>query len=147
MKVFLEKITSKNINKIKQLKIKKEQEDYIESIDICLIEAQKNKFWEARAILKDEDIIGFTMFGYFQKENRVWLDRLLIDKKYQGYGYGKEAILLLIEEIKKIYNVSKIYLSVYDNNLKAIKLYKRLGFYFNGELDINGELVMEKEIK
>ena len=34
------------------------------------------------------------MYGYFTSpENGLWLDRFLIDKKYQKKGYGKIEIL------------------------------------------------------
>lgn len=85
------------------------------------------------------------MYGYFQEpsaNSQVWLDRLLIDKTYQGNGYGKTAVIALIERLSKEYNCHRIYLSVYDNNQAAIRLYKQIGFYFNGEYDINGENVM-----
>lgn len=32
-------------------------------------------------------------------------------------------------------------------NYSAIKLYKKVGFSFNGELDYGGELVMELDLK
>lgn len=85
------------------------------------------------------------MYGFFKnegKKGRVWLDRFLIDKKYQNKGYAKVILPFLIDYILCEYNFNKIYLSVYEENLLAINLYKRLGFKFNGEKDINGELVM-----
>ena len=76
----------------------------------------------------------------------MWLDRFLIDKRFQGRGYGKPTLKLLIERLVNEYNCTKIYLSIYDDNVNAIKLYEDLGFKFNGELDINGERVMVKNI-
>ena len=51
----------------------------------------------------------------------------------------------LLKIMKKEYNPDEVYLSVYDNNKVAIKLYKKLGFKFNGKLDINGEKIMTYE--
>lgn len=34
---------------------------------------------------------------------------------------------------------------MYDDNTFAIHLYEKLGFHFNGELDIHGEKVMVRE--
>ena len=36
----------------------------------------------------------------------------------------------------------RVFLSVYDDNQGAIRLYEKLGFAFNGELDTKGERVM-----
>ncbi|HEL3620841.1 TPA: spermidine acetyltransferase, partial [Clostridioides difficile] len=40
------------------------------------------------------------------------------------------------------YNCDELYLSIFEDNKMAIKLYKDFGFEFNGELDYGGEKVM-----
>ena len=93
----------------------------------------------------DGDIlIGFAMYGEIAepKGTRVWLDRFLIDKNHQGKGYAKPVFELILNKIKSLYTNKDIYLSVYEDNEHAIKLYKSLGFVFTGELDINGEKIM-----
>ena len=82
------------------------------------------------------------MYGRWQ-DGRVWLDRFLIDQRFQGQGYGKAARRLLMLMLIEKYQTNKLYLSVYDTNSSAIRLYQQLGFVFNGELDTNGERVME----
>lgn len=61
-------------------------------------------------------------------------------------GYAKIVVPLLIEKIKNEYNYNKLYLSVYEDNYIAINFYKKLGFEFNKEKDINGELIMVKKL-
>ena len=89
------------------------------------------------------------MYGYFPEPapGKLWLDRLLIDKKYQGKGYGKQAVLVLLERLQAEYVSDKVYLSVYENNLHAIRLYQQIGFCFNGEYDTKGEYIMEYYFK
>lgn len=85
------------------------------------------------------------MYGLFIEKDeswRVWLDRLLIDHRYQGKGYGKTSVKVLIEHILRKYGNIDIYLSVYEKNKHAIQLYINCGFKFNGALDYNGEKVM-----
>ena len=77
------------------------------------------------------------------KMGAFWLDRFLIDQRFQGQGYGKAACRLLMLMLIEKYQTNKLYLSVYDTNSSAIRLYQQLGFVFNGELDTNGERVME----
>ena len=89
------------------------------------------------------------MYGYFNEPlpyGELWLDRLLIDKKYQKKGYGKMAISALIQKIIKEYNCKKIYLSVYDVNKIAIHIYQKMGFYFNGKYDTKGEKIMVYDV-
>ena len=85
------------------------------------------------------------MYGCFaqpEPEGQLWLDRLLIDKKYQGKGYGKRVVLALLDRLRTEYSCDTIYLSVYETNSHAIHLYQQIGFHFNGEYDTNGEHVM-----
>ncbi len=90
------------------------------------------------------------MYGLWKNEGkygRVWLDRFFIDKIFQNKGYAHIVLPILLNKIKNTYGYNKLYLSVYKNNEKAIRLYKSFGFEFNGELDINGELVMVKKFQ
>lgn len=48
----------------------------------------------------------------------------------------------MIARLIKENGCNEIYLSVYESNARAISMYKRRGFEFNGELDAKGELVM-----
>ena len=66
----------------------------------------------------------------------------MIDSKYQGKGYGKASLDFLVNHLKNKYNCDELYLSIFENNKMAIKLYKDFGFEFNGELDYGGEKVM-----
>lgn len=121
------------------------QEGYIESVSECLAEADEFKAWRPVGICAGGILVGFAMYGMFPETSglgRVWLDRLLIDCRYQGRGYGKSAVAALLERIREEYHVSHTYLSVYDDNEPAIRLYKQIGFRFNGELDTKGERVM-----
>ncbi|MFV0551588.1 MAG: GNAT family N-acetyltransferase [Anaerorhabdus sp.] len=67
-----------------------------------------------------------------------------MDEHHQGKGLAKLVLPILLEKLYKDYAVDKIFLSVYETNELAIHLYEKLGFKFNGELDINNERVMVK---
>lgn len=82
------------------------------------------------------------MYGKLEYENRVWLDRFMIDYRFQNKGYGRASLDYLINSLIKEYNCNEIYLSIYEENSHAIKLYKSVGFNFNQEVDDNGEKVM-----
>ncbi len=84
------------------------------------------------------------MYGRIKekKYTRLWFDRLLIDKKYQGRGYAKATIKLILKRIINEYPDESIYLSVYEENINAISLYEYYGFEFTGEIDTKGEKIM-----
>lgn len=58
---------------------------------------------------------------------------ILIDSPYQGKGYGKEALNLLLEFGFNILNLNNIMLYSIDFNQKAINLYQSLGFKIIGK--------------
>lgn len=142
-------VTYKNFDAILNLEVFEYQSNFIETTKQCLEEAKELSLWNPVGIYYDDTIIGFSMYGKFQNEGidgRVWLDRFLIDKKYQNKGYATPSLIILLQLIKNEYKCSEIYLSIYENNIKAISLYKKLGFNFNDELDINGEKIMVLKI-
>jgi [ribosomal protein S5]-alanine N-acetyltransferase len=57
------------------------------------------------------------------------------EKKYWGKGYSKEASSLLINHAFNRLNLRKIWLGVLSNHLTAIKLYEKLGFKKEAELE------------
>lgn len=52
-------------------------------------------------------------------------------------------MLSLLDRLHTEYQSGTVYLSVYENNPHAIKLYQQIGFRFNGKYDSKGEHIME----
>lgn len=145
MNLHFESVDSGNQREIIELKILKEQEGMVETVEECLDEARERPEWNPVGVYDDEILVGFAMYGLFIESKiheELWLDRFLIDRKYQARGYGRAVISKLIRDLYKKYRSEKLYLSVYDGNDIAIDLYKKLAFKFNGRLDINGEKIM-----
>ena len=67
--------------------------------------------WESAGIYDGNQLIGYAMYGRWQ-DGRVWLDRFLIDQRFQGQGYGKAACRLLMLKLIEKYQTNKLYLSV-----------------------------------
>ena len=145
MNIVLKKVNVDNYDEIISLKVAKEQETFIESTKECLDEAKELSLWRPVGVYDEDTLIGFAMYGFFESEGtcgRVWLDRFMIGCKYQGRGYSYTSLKLLIKHISKEYNANEVFLSVYDCNKLAIKIYEKLGFEFNGEVDSKGEKLM-----
>ncbi|MBF0753063.1 GNAT family N-acetyltransferase [Jeotgalicoccus nanhaiensis] len=139
--IRIKEIDASNINEMRRISVKEHQKSFIETVDECLEEAAIYKQWCPVAIYDYDKIVGFAMYGAFGKNPDTWIDRIIIDEKYQGKGFGKLAMKELIKIITEKYNVNIVYLSFVENNDVARKLYENLGFNFTDEYDPEGELI------
>lgn len=121
-------------------------EEFIPSNTLSLAQSKIEHGWITKGIYDEDKIVGFTMYGYCYEDNFYELCRLMIHHAYQGRGYGKEAIKIIIEEMKKIEGCKEICLSFYPENIKAKNLYEDVGFKNTGEI-INGELLYSLKLK
>lgn len=149
--IRIEKINEKNIWEILRLHVSKEQESYVASNQMSIIEAYIAIIGNGHAfpfgIFEDEIPVGFLMIGYDVDEsfnnppqiayNNYSIWRLMIDKKYQNKGYGKEALQLALEFISSFPcgKAEYCYLSYEPENINAKRLYSKFGFMENGEMD------------
>lgn len=115
----------------------------IETVDECLKEANIHHEWHPIAIYNEKEVIGFAMYGSFGPNKDIWIDRIMIDEKYQGKGLGKIVMKKLFDIVWKEYQVNVIYLSIVEENRFAYCLYKSLEFEFMNETDPNGELLFK----
>ncbi|MEW9097131.1 MAG: GNAT family N-acetyltransferase [Clostridiaceae bacterium] len=130
MNIYFKNITEKNLRECIDLKISKEQEKYLPHSNAASIaESKFNPEWVTSGIYIDDKMIGFAMYGVDDEEaDCIWLIRFMIDEQYQGKGYGKYALELLLNRIKEEVKPSKICLSFHPDSIVAKKLYLSFGF-------------------
>jgi len=99
--------------------------------------------WLPYAIYADAQLVGFMELACNPAtENRYWLYHFFIDQRYQGHGYGKQALQAFIQLVQDGYPLcQEIRLSVHPENVTAVRLYSQFGFQPTGEVYDNGELV------
>ena len=106
----LEKINRNNVAEILKLEVFENQKSFVATNNSSIIEAYiaitDNNDVFTFGIYKDDTPIGFLMIGFdvysddegapkIAKGNyNIW--RLMIDKKFQGKGFGKNTMNLLI---------------------------------------------------
>jgi diamine N-acetyltransferase len=149
MNIEIREITAENLKEILALRVRDSQKSYIESIEQCLEDATECTSYQPVGLHRNGELVGFAMYGVFPCENKksqVWLDRYLIDERFQGQGLGSRMLEALIAYLVQLYHCDEIYLSLFKNNQRALHLYRKFGFNFNGEKDINGESVMVKKL-
>ena len=160
--VELKEITEDNFEECICLSLTEEQREFIASNAYSLSEAYAVENGGIHvpmpyAIYHGNDMVGFVMAIYQpideddlqDDENVYYLSRMMIDKRYQGNGYGKEAMLRMIE-IMKTYpygSAEAVVLSCSKENVIAYRLYKSLGFVDTGEFDEYGDVYCRLDFK
>lgn len=153
--LHLEKIDYKNVWDILDLKVFRSQKSFVAGNDISIVQAYSVQGSDTRAfpfgIYNGKKPVGFLMIGFneaaaydaFDEEppeilrNNYSIWRLMIDKKYQGRGFGREAIQLALEFIRTwpCGRAEYCSLSYEPENEVAAGLYHSCGFEENGEMD------------
>ena len=108
-------------------------EKTIASNCLSLAQASIEKNWTVKAIYDDELLVGFTMYGFSEELNGYEICRLLIDYHFQGKGYGKSALELIVDEMKNQTSCAEILVCFQPDNINAKKLYERFGFKDTGK--------------
>ncbi len=87
---------------------------------------------------KNNDPIGFINVSIKEKNNSTdkicSIDLLGIDKNKQKRGYGLLLIEYVLKKLREL-NVSEVSLIVNKDNLKAQRLYERIGFIADSKSD------------
>jgi|LGOV01.1.fsa_nt_gb diamine N-acetyltransferase len=144
--ISIQEINKDNYIPCIKLKVKQDQKKFVATNTISLAQAYVFKdFARPFAILKGTKVVGFIMFEINKTEDEYSVWRFMVDKRYQGKGYGKEALKLGIDYLVQE-GATIIKLSHVKGNEGTSKLYLNCGFTYNGELD-GEELVMEYKVK
>ena len=149
--VRLEEINGKNVWEVLKLKVSEEQKAFVAPNDISIIEAYIAVSHHGKAfpfgIYDGEVPVGFCMIGFGTDDE--WEDapaaardsynlwRLMIDERYQGRGYGKAAMALILDYIRSepCGPAESCWLSYEPENQRAKALYASFGFRETGEFD------------
>lgn len=98
---------------------------------------------EALVIYADNTPVSMALYYDLDELHAYNLSQLFIDARYQGRGYGTEAVRLLLQRLKTDGNFEKVVLCYVDGDEAAQRLYEALGFRPTGEVE-EDEIVMER---
>jgi len=100
-----------------------------------------------RAIYAGEVLVGFVMLWDDAAAHDYELWRFMIDGRYQGSGYGRQALELLIEHVRTRPGATALLTGAFPGEGSPIAFYEKLGFVLTGETDEeDGELIMRLDL-
>ncbi|MBO1626745.1 GNAT family N-acetyltransferase [Bacillus arachidis] len=142
MNLHIREVTANNWRSVAALQVTKGQQQFIESNAFSLAESLFEGNGTSVGLYDGETLVGYAMYGWYSaKDDSVWLDRFMIDYHFQGNGYAKRFLHLLIQYLQQKFQCRKIYLSLHPDNTLAMKLYESFGFHLTGDIDDEGPVV------
>jgi diamine N-acetyltransferase len=145
--VSLKVVDKNNFREVVSMRLDDEQSKYVAANVYSLAQA-----WlypeEAKpyAIYNDEEVIGFMMLDWDEKERECGIWRFMIASSHQGKGYGRKAMEYALNLIKETGKFDFVYLDYVPGNTVGKSLYESMGFKETGEIE-EGEIVMKLELK
>jgi len=141
--VSLREIASETVVQICKLSdtLSEPQQKMVAPNAISIAQAHfSDKAW-FRAIYAGEVAVGFIMLYDDSEKPEYFLWRLMIAGPYQGKGYGRKAIELLVDYVKTRPGARELSTSYVPIEGGPEGFYRRMGFEPTGEVD-DGEIVV-----
>jgi diamine N-acetyltransferase len=139
--VALRKVTADNEEAVRALAVAPGQESFVASVAESLDEAASSpdaRPWY-RAVYAGDRPVGFVMLsfdvppGHPDYPWRYFLWRLLVDARYQRRGYGRAAMALVIDIVRRSPGATDLFTSVQLGEGGPAPFYRSLGFEPTGE--------------
>jgi diamine N-acetyltransferase len=138
MSIQLREITMENFRECIHLSVRQDQMDFVAPNVYSLAEAKADGVSNPFAIYHNDIMVGFIMYCFDQAEHKGYVDRLMIDQRYQGNGYGRAAMKEVIQRLKRMSGCKQIQTSFAHVNIVAENLYSSLGFHPTGKATEDG---------
>ena len=139
--VTLREITEETLDAILGLQVGEGQRTFVADNARSIAQAHFSPYAWFRAIYADDTPVGFVMLWDDPDKPEYYLWRLMIDARYQGSGFGRWAVELLIRHVRTRPNASELLTSVVQADAGPQGFYERLGFESTGYYE-EGEAVM-----
>ena len=132
--INLREITSKNLKSIIDLNVKEDLKDYVALNSVSIAQGHYSKSAWFKGIFYDDRPVGFVMLDLIEEENKCFLWRFMIDREYQGKGFGKIALTQVIDFVRSLNLYTYIATSYVPAENGAGGFYKNFGFIESEEI-------------
>ena len=139
--VTLREVTRETMRVVCDLKVRPDQSEYVAPNAFSIAQAYFEPRAWFRAIYAGETPVGFLMTFEDSAEGACFLWRLMIAGYFQGRGYARRALDLLVEEIRTRLGASEIRSSYVEGPGGPGGFYRAYGFVETGEVE-HGEIVI-----
>lgn len=128
MAVTLKDITQENFEELISLNVDYEQERFVASNLYTIAQMQFKEEKIAKGVYVDDKAVG--LIAYDLEDYDIW--RLMVDIRHQGKGYGKKAMGLVLNILRKDGRLKTARTSINVDNHVMRSLIEDFGFKENG---------------
>jgi diamine N-acetyltransferase len=132
-KVTLREVTEDTVRTICNLSVTEHQTSFVAPNAVSIAQAYFSKYAWFRAVYADEEPVGFIMLHDDPEKPEYFLWRLMTDARYQGLGFGRRAMELLIEHVRTRPNATELMTSCLPGEGSPQGFYEKLGFELTGD--------------
>lgn len=124
-----------------------EQEKFVNSAKQMIKDVKEGSTFHCTLfeILADELPVGLVYYADLPELNVYNLCQFFIDHRYQGRGFGKAALLLVLEKMREEGRYKRVSVTYHEGNDVALRLYESVGFVHTGA-EFKGDKDMERDL-
>ena len=144
--VSLQEITASTVRSILDLRIRPDQESYVASNAVSIAQAHFHPEAWFRAVYAAGVPVGFvmlrdtTLVDPVPAQASLSLWRLMIDRSFQGRGFGRKALELAVAHARTRPGAEAFHTSYVEGELAPRDFYLSFGFEPTGKPKENGEI-------
>jgi diamine N-acetyltransferase len=140
--VTLRELTGETVRAICDLEVAPEQRGYVAPNAVSIAQAHfEPKAW-FRAVYAGETPVGFVMLELDTAAKEYFLWRFMIAAEHQRRGYGRQALDLVVDHVRRLPGATKLVSSFVPGEHGPRGFYLGYGFVETGEVH-GGERVIE----
>ncbi len=136
--IRLTDVNEDNWQEAASLRVRDDQSGYLAPAIGIIARGYVYRDCGARVFLIENDgvIVGMALVRDFTDEPVGYdLQQFMIDERFQGRGYGSEALGLILDELRAEGRFGHVEVCVNREDIPAIRLYEKHGFRDSGYVD------------
>ena len=136
--IRLTEITEDNWLEAASLSVKESQKGFLAPAAGIIARGYVYRNCGGRVLVIENDgtIVGLALVREFTDEPLGYdLQQFMIDKRFQGRGYGSAALSLILDMLRKEGRYDHVEVCVKKDDKEAVKLYEKHGFTDSGYYD------------
>ena len=131
-------VNEENWTEIRKLAVGESQRGFLDSAVGILARGYVYRLCRARVIgiADDETVIGVALVRDLDEEPACYdLQQFMIDVRYQGKGFGAEALRMILSELEAERKYDCVEVCVKKDDAAALRVYEKVGFTDTGYID------------